>query len=60
MPNGRHEMGGSDICICPKCNEEKPHTRGTPCKDERCPTCGAKMVRKGGYHHQLIKERKNR
>ncbi len=53
-------MGSGGHCVCPKCGEEIPHRRGIPCQDERCPNCGAKMVREGSYHHNLIKEKKRK
>jgi predicted DNA-binding protein (UPF0251 family) len=37
----------SDLCICPVCGKENPHHFGHPCKDEVCPECGFRMVRKG-------------
>jgi len=52
---GRGPMGD---CICPKCGATLPHIKGTPCRDRRCPECGSVMVREGGYHHALIKEKK--
>jgi uncharacterized protein len=39
-----------DICICPKCGEEKAHIPGLPCNQEICPKCSNMMVRKGGPH----------
>lgn len=39
-----------DICICPKCGEEKTHISGLPCNQEICPKCNCMMVRKGGPH----------
>lgn len=53
----RHDMGSSGACICPKCEEETPHHRGIRCQDEKCPKCGAKLLRKGSYHHQLFEEK---
>ena len=54
----RHDMGVGGNCICPKCGEWMPHQRGVPCQEERCPKCGAKMLREGSYHHQLLKEKR--
>jgi hypothetical protein len=56
----RYGRGPAGFCICPKCGTKKPHKRGTPCQMERCPECGAKMVRENSYHHQLIKEKKQK
>lgn len=58
MAEVRKGMGAGGFCICPKCGERIPHKAGIPCREERCPKCGAKMVREGSYHHKLIKERK--
>lgn len=41
-----HEV--KDVCICPKCGEEKIHTSGIPCRREICSKCGIHMIRKGG------------
>ena len=51
-------MGSGGNCVCPKCDMKLPHQRGVPCSEERCPDCGAKMVREGSEHHLLIKESK--
>lgn len=48
-----HTMGANGDCICPKCQTSTPHRRGVPCQEERCPDCGAKMLRVGSRHHQL-------
>jgi predicted DNA-binding protein (UPF0251 family) len=44
-----------DICICPKCNNEKEHTPGLPCKKEICPKCNSQMIRKGALHHHRMR-----
>lgn len=51
-------MGPEGFCVCPKCEVKIPHRAGMPCRDEKCPNCGAKMVREGSYHHLLIEEKK--
>lgn len=53
----RHEMGSGGHCICPKCGRQMPHQSGVPCQEERCGLCGAKLLREGSYHHQMLKER---
>jgi hypothetical protein len=60
----KHEMGTGGFCICTKCGERSLHQKGIPrfgipCFEVRCPKCGAKMVREGSYHQQLIEEKKN-
>ena len=53
----RYEMGAGGLCVCPKCGEKMAHRRGIPCQEERCPGCGAKMLREGSYHHRLFQEK---
>ena len=49
----RHDMGEGGYCICRKCGERTIHQRGVPCQEERCPECGARMLREGSYHELL-------
>jgi len=49
----RHDMGVGGECFCPRCETRTPHRRGLPCQEERCPECGARLLRVGSYHHQL-------
>ncbi|OPX33740.1 ferredoxin [candidate division KSB1 bacterium 4484_188] len=51
-------MGGGGNCVCPKCGFVAPHRSGIPCREDRCPKCGAKMLREGGYHHDLLLKKK--
>ncbi|MCK4577607.1 MAG: DUF134 domain-containing protein [Candidatus Marinimicrobia bacterium] len=52
------KLGPGGFCLCPKCKEKKPHRRGTPCQEEKCPKCGSKMLREGSYHHDLLQQKK--
>lgn len=56
--NRRHDMGGGGRCICPKCDEVIPHRDGVRCHDERCPSCGSRMLREGSHHHQLLQQKR--
>jgi len=56
----KHEMGPGGSCLCPKCGYKAPHQKGTPCQEKKCPECGAKMLREGSAHHQLLKKKKKR
>ena len=49
----QHKMGPVGECICPKCESRIEHRRGITCQDERCPECGAKMLRVGSDDYQL-------
>ena len=51
-------MGPFGYCLCPKCGEKIPHKAGKPCREEKCPKCGTRMMREGSYHHQLIEKKK--
>ena len=54
----RHEMGPGGDCICPRCDTKVPHNRGIPCQDRRCLKCGAKLLREGSRHHELLKKKR--
>lgn len=32
-------LGGSSVCVCPKCGKEFAHSRGVPCIQQECPDC---------------------
>jgi predicted amidophosphoribosyltransferase len=51
-------LGSGGHCVCPNCGGRIPHRSGVPCQEERCPTCGAKMLREGSTHHRLWKKNK--
>jgi predicted DNA-binding protein (UPF0251 family) len=56
--DSRNGMGAVGFCICPKCNERIPHRPGVPCKEERCPKCGATMMRESAsYHGELLNKK---
>ncbi len=52
-----NRMGSMGNCICPKCGFKTNHKRGVPCQDEKCPKCGAKLLREDSYHHELLKKK---
>jgi len=56
----QENLGSGGNCVCPKCGNKVTHQAGKPCKEERCPNCGAKMVREGSSHHQLIEAKKKK
>lgn len=53
-------LGPVGFCICPKCGEKIAHRRDIPCQEERCPSCGAKMLREGSEHHRLFEEKQEK
>ena len=60
--NQRRHRETVKYCVCTECGEGIKHKIGIPCLEEKCPTCGANMVRVGSYHYrkwqkeQAIKE----
>lgn len=53
-------LGPEGYCICPQCGYKKLHTPGIPCREEKCPNCGAVLIREGSKHERLIEGRKNK
>lgn len=47
--------GISGQCVCVKCGYLSTKNRGIPCMQEKCPECGAVLLREGGYHHRKAK-----
>lgn len=45
-------------CICVHCDTKVAHVKGKPCREMVCPSCGKRMMREGGYHHQLYLQKK--
>jgi len=54
----RHDMGEGGFCIYPKCGERIEPQRGIPCQEERGPEWGAKMLREGSRHHELLRKKR--
>ncbi len=52
-------MGAGGACLCIRCGHRLPHRRGVPCLQERCPECGAALVREGSIHHQEVVSRRD-
>ena len=49
-------MGPWGSCVCPRCGAHLAHRPAVPCLEERCPVCGAAMVREGSPHHRVAVE----
>ena len=45
MGGNRPGAGPGGNCICPKCGTKVPHQKGTPCYNQTCPKCSARMIR---------------
>jgi len=47
-PGGRgggFGAGPGGNCVCPDCGVKREHQPGAPCYKQKCPQCGAAMVR---------------
>jgi hypothetical protein len=53
----RGAMGSGGSCICLKCGHREPHRAGKPCRDRKCPTCKAVLVRENSEHHRAFLEK---
>ncbi len=42
---GGFGSGAGGYCVCPSCGFRQEHERGQPCTQQRCPNCGAGLVR---------------
>lgn len=42
---GPKAAGPAGFCVCPQCGQRVPHERGVPCAEQKCPGCGAAMMR---------------
>jgi hypothetical protein len=42
---GGFGAGPGGTCVCPNCGERAPHQTGSPCYEQKCPTCGTAMTR---------------
>ncbi len=38
-------FGPGGFCVCAKCGEKIPHSRGEKCTTIRCPKCNTPMIR---------------
>lgn len=53
-------MGAGGNCVCVKCGYSTSKITGIPCKQEKCPRCGAVLLREGSKHYQdAIKKKVN-
>lgn len=41
----RKNLGPGGMCVCKKCGYSKKHEFGKPCFRQKCPKCGATLVR---------------
>jgi predicted RNA-binding Zn-ribbon protein involved in translation (DUF1610 family) len=43
--SGTKSAGPGGNCLCPSCGHKMPHVAGQPCTSQKCPKCGATMIR---------------
>lgn len=53
----RH-LGAEGSCYCPKCGTKAPHKEGVRCQQDTCPECGAKMLREGSFHYDMLMKKR--
>jgi hypothetical protein len=46
VEDAKKAAGGVSQCVCPECGATAPHQAGTPCRETKCPKCGAMMEAK--------------
>jgi hypothetical protein len=56
--SGGPGLGPGGFCVCPRCGFRKGHYPNLPCIEEKCPKCGAKLIREGSEHHLKIIEKR--
>ncbi len=44
MGGGKGKGPGGE-CVCPECGTKRPHERGEPCFEIKCPKCHTPMTR---------------
>lgn len=54
------KMGAGGYCVCLKCGYRKPHERGVPCIEQKCPKCGKALMREGSEHYDQAVARKGK
>lgn len=52
LGGGRGGLGAGGDCVCLRCGSRSPHLQGMPCLEQRCPECGAALMREGSPRHQ--------
>ena len=52
-----HTQGPEGFCICLRCGRREAHEPGIPCRNRKCPQCGAILIREGSEHHRAHLDR---